>query len=39
MHSRHLTGGFGLSMSPDPNDTPLVLRDTGSHDIYALTVE
>lgn len=35
----HLTGGFGLSMSLDPNDTPLVLRDTGSQDIYALTVE
>ena len=39
MHARHLTGGFGLFMILDPNDTPLVLRDTGSQDIYALTVE
>lgn len=35
----HLTGGFGSSMSLDPNDAPLVLRDTGSEDIYALTLD
>jgi Tol biopolymer transport system component len=33
----HLTGGY--SMSLDPTDAPLVLRDTGSDDIYALTLE
>jgi Tol biopolymer transport system component len=35
----HLTGNGGLSMSLDPTDAPLVLRDTGSDDIYALTLE
>jgi hypothetical protein len=35
----HITGNFGFSMSLDPNDTPLVLRDIGSDDIYALTLE
>ena len=35
----HLTGVFGYSMSLDPSDAPLVLRDTGSDDIYALTLE
>jgi Tol biopolymer transport system component len=35
---RH-TGAVGLWMGLDPNDTPLLLRDTGSDDIYALTLE
>ncbi len=35
----HLTGYFGYSMSLDPTDAPLVLRDTGTDDIYALTLE
>jgi DNA-binding winged helix-turn-helix (wHTH) protein/Tol biopolymer transport system component len=35
----HLTGYFGFSMSLDPTDAPLVLRDVGSDDIYALTLE
>ena len=35
----HLTGFFGQSMSLDPSDAPLVLRDIGSDDIYALTLE
>ena len=35
----HLTGRFVLSLSLDPTDAPLVLRDTGSEDIYALTLE
>jgi len=35
----HLTGFFGYSMSLDPTDAPLVLRDTGSDDIYALTLD
>jgi DNA-binding winged helix-turn-helix (wHTH) protein/Tol biopolymer transport system component len=32
-------GGFWGWMGLDPGDAPLVLRDTGSNDIYALTVE
>jgi Tol biopolymer transport system component len=37
----HLTSVFGSSssMSLDPTDAPLVLRDTGTDDIYALTLE
>jgi Tol biopolymer transport system component len=35
----HLAGSFGPSMSLDPTDTPLVLRDMSSDDIYALTLE
>jgi len=35
----HLTGNFGFGTSLDPTDAPLVLRDTGSDDIYALTLE
>jgi len=35
----HLTGLWGFSMSLDPEDAPLVLRDTGSDDIYALKLE
>jgi Tol biopolymer transport system component len=35
----HLTGFIGYSMSLDPTDAPLVLRDASSDDIYALTLE
>jgi dipeptidyl aminopeptidase/acylaminoacyl peptidase len=35
----HLTGQFFASMSLDPTDAPLMLRDSGSGDIYALTLE
>jgi hypothetical protein len=35
----HLTGFIGFSMSLDPTDAPMVLRDVGSDDIYALTLE
>jgi len=38
MKGIHL-GGFWNWMGLDPTDTPLVLRDTGSDDIYALTLE
>jgi DNA-binding winged helix-turn-helix (wHTH) protein/Tol biopolymer transport system component len=34
-----LTGYWVYSLSLDPTDAPLVLRDTGSDDIYALTLE
>jgi DNA-binding winged helix-turn-helix (wHTH) protein len=39
MRSFHLTGVFFSSMSLDPTDAPLVTRDIGSNDIYALTLE
>ena len=39
MNDWHLTGMLGFSMSLDATDAPLVLRDTGSDDIYALTLE
>jgi DNA-binding winged helix-turn-helix (wHTH) protein/Tol biopolymer transport system component len=35
----HLVGYLFSSMALDPTDAPLVLRDTGSDDIYALTLE
>ena len=35
----HITGSLGYSMTLDPTDAPLVLRDIGSDDIYALTLE
>jgi hypothetical protein len=35
----HITGVYGFSMSLDPTDAPLVIRDTGTDDIYALTLE
>ena len=35
----HLGGLYGFSMSLDPTDAPLVPRDIGSQDIYALTLE
>jgi DNA-binding winged helix-turn-helix (wHTH) protein/Tol biopolymer transport system component len=39
MHSWHITGYLGFSMTLDPTDAPLVLRDVGTNDIYALTLE
>jgi Tol biopolymer transport system component/DNA-binding winged helix-turn-helix (wHTH) protein len=35
----HVTGYMGYSMTLDPTDAPLVLRDVGIDDIYALTLE
>jgi Tol biopolymer transport system component len=35
----HLTGSFVTWMALDPADTPLLLRDVGTDDIYALTLE
>jgi serine/threonine protein kinase/Tol biopolymer transport system component len=35
----HLTGFFGFSMSLDPTDALLVLRDVGSDEIYALSLQ
>lgn len=35
----HLTGHYGAFMSLDPTDDPLVLRDAGSDDFYALALE
>jgi DNA-binding winged helix-turn-helix (wHTH) protein/Tol biopolymer transport system component len=39
MTNLHLTGFYGHSLTLDPSDAPLVLRDTGGNDIYALTLE
>jgi eukaryotic-like serine/threonine-protein kinase len=33
------TGTYGLWMGLDPTDAPLLLRDTGTTDIYALTLQ
>ena len=35
----HYTGNFGMWMGVDPSDAPLLLRDIGTRDIYALTLE
>jgi len=35
----HDAGWYGAYMGLDPTDSPLLLRDIGSDDIYALTVE
>ena len=35
----HITGLFSYWMALDPTDAPLLLRDVGSDDIYALTLE
>lgn len=35
---RHI-GYYGLWMGLDPNDAPMLLRDIGSQEIYALTLE
>jgi Tol biopolymer transport system component len=34
----HFTGAVSLWMGLDPTDTPMLLRDTGSDDIYALSL-
>jgi hypothetical protein len=33
------TGFFNYWMGLDPDDTPMLLREMGSNDIYALTLE
>jgi hypothetical protein len=33
------TGAFTLWMGLDPTDTPMLIRDVGTDDIYALTLE
>lgn len=35
----HLAGLAGMSLALDPTDAPLMMRDIGSDDIYALTLE
>lgn len=35
----HLTGWTGAWMSLDPEDVPLLFRDVGTNEIYALTLE
>ena len=35
----HITGYYSYWMGLDPTDAPLLLRDVGSDDIYALTLE
>ena len=35
----HLAGWFNTWMGLDPTDSPLLLRDTGSDEIYALTLQ
>ena len=35
----HHTGYFSFWMGLDPDDNPLLLRDLGGDDIYALTLE
>ena len=35
----HITGFFSYWMALDPTDAPLLLRDVGNDDIYALTLE
>ena len=35
----HLTGRLTFSMSLDPTDAPLLLREMGSSEIYALNLE
>ena len=39
MRGWHITGYVGCSMSLDPTDGPLILRDVGTDDIYALTLD
>jgi hypothetical protein len=35
----HYTGYYGVWFGLDPTDAPLLLRDIGTSDIYALTLE
>jgi Tol biopolymer transport system component len=39
LKSFHYTGNDGMWMGLDPTDAPLFLRDLGSQDVYALTLE
>jgi len=39
LNNLHITGLVGFSMSLDPDDAPMVLRDVGTDDIYALTLD
>ena len=39
LNDMHLTGTYGVWFGLDPMDAPLLLRDIGSDDIYALTLE
>lgn len=39
VRNEHFTGFFTSWMNLDPSDAPLLLRDTGSDEIYALTLE
>ena len=34
-----LVGAFGFWFGLDPNDRPLLLRNSGTSDIYALTLD
>jgi hypothetical protein len=35
----HFTGIFGFWLGLEPTDAPLLLRDVGTQNIYALTLE
>jgi Tol biopolymer transport system component/DNA-binding winged helix-turn-helix (wHTH) protein len=39
MKDWHLTGIAGMSMTLDPTDAPLVMRDIGGNDVFALKLE
>jgi hypothetical protein len=39
LRNEHYTGFFTSWMNLDPSDAPLLLRDIGSDEIYALTLE
>jgi hypothetical protein len=39
VRNEHFTGFFTSWMSLDSSDAPLLLRDIGSDEIYALTLE
>jgi hypothetical protein len=35
----HYTGYYGVWLGLDPTDAPLLLRDVGTSDVYALALE
>jgi eukaryotic-like serine/threonine-protein kinase len=39
MKDVHITGYYGVWFGLDPTDAPLLLRDIGTSDIYALRLE
>ena len=39
LKSVNFTGTFGLWLGLDPTDAPLLLRDVGTRDVYALSLE